>query len=55
MNLIKQAKSRSKGKIPMNIFKKAFQDKGFKDMTPSSVLLTQKTSTEINVVLKKKK
>lgn len=52
---MKRESSKSKSKIPLSIIKRAFQDQKFKDMSPSSVLLTQKTSTEINVVLKKHK
>jgi len=37
------------------MLKKAFQGDKFNGMTPSSVQLTQNTTTHINVVLKKKK
>lgn len=43
---------RSKSKLPLQFIKKAIHESG---LTPSSVQLTQNTTTHINLVLKKKK
>jgi hypothetical protein len=55
MNYTRSTNTNKEQKLPLSMLKKAFQGDKFNGMTPSSVQLTQNTTTHINVVLKKKK